>query len=66
MSFCALVEVECIMALYNKGRQTVLLSTSTSTNGNPARTKSELKANNSTQAFLKLLVTRHSYEPVHC
>lgn len=24
MSFCALVEVECIMALYNKGRQTVL------------------------------------------
>lgn len=31
MSFCALVEVECIMALYNKGRQTVLLSIFTST-----------------------------------
>lgn len=36
MSLCALVEVECIMALYSKGRQTVLLSTSPSTNGNPA------------------------------
>lgn len=36
MSLCALVEVECVMALYSKGRQTVLLSTSPSTNGNPA------------------------------
>lgn len=45
MSFCALVEVECIMALYNKGRQTVLLSISTSTNGDPAWSKSESKAN---------------------
>lgn len=32
MSLCALVAVECIMALYNKGRQTVLLLTSTTTN----------------------------------
>lgn len=30
---CALVEVECIMALYNKGRQNVLLPISSSTNG---------------------------------
>lgn len=43
MSFCALVEVECFMALYNKGRQTVLLSISTSTTGKPAGTKSESK-----------------------
>lgn len=30
---CALVEVECFMALYNKGRQNVLLLISSSTNG---------------------------------
>lgn len=31
MSLCALVEVECFMALYNKGRQAVLLLISMST-----------------------------------
>jgi len=64
MSSCAFVEVECIMALYNKGRQTVLLSISTSTNGNPARSK--LSQNNFTQTFLKLLLSYQSQEPVHC
>lgn len=33
---CAFFKVECIVALCNKGRQTVLLSVSTSTNGNTA------------------------------
>lgn len=66
MSLCALVEVECIMALYSKGRQTVLLSTTPSTNGNPAEEKSESKAKTLTQTFLNPLGTRHSYEPARC
>lgn len=55
MSFCALVGVECFMALYNKGRQTVLLLISTSTNGSPAWSKSESKAKDLTQTFLNHL-----------
>lgn len=36
MFLCALGSVECFMALYNKGRHTVLLLISTSTGGNQA------------------------------
>lgn len=65
MSFCALVEVECIMALYNKGRQDCAVLDFHKYKWQSSL-KSESKANNLTQTFLKLRVTCHSYEAVHC